>query len=114
MYVRLACFVLSVVALTGRHRSVRGRPDGHSVFPPAANGTMILIGCFLKRAGIEMIPVGYKGGSAPMTDLIGGHVPVLFRAAVGCGAARGQRRRSPSRGVERASPGGAPGRSDGE
>ena len=34
---------------------------------------------FLKRAGLEMIPVTYKGGAAaPVTDVIAGHVPTYF------------------------------------
>ncbi len=34
---------------------------------------------FLKRAGLEMIPVTYKGGgTAPLTDVIAGHVPTYF------------------------------------
>jgi tripartite-type tricarboxylate transporter receptor subunit TctC len=34
---------------------------------------------FLKRAGLEMIPVTYKGGGAiPLADLIAGHVPAYF------------------------------------
>src|SRR5262249_52346531 len=34
---------------------------------------------FLKRAGLEMIPVSYKGGgAAPLTDVIAGHVPTYF------------------------------------
>jgi tripartite-type tricarboxylate transporter receptor subunit TctC len=34
---------------------------------------------FLKRAGLEMIPVTYKGGgAAPLTDVIAGHVPTYF------------------------------------
>jgi tripartite-type tricarboxylate transporter receptor subunit TctC len=34
---------------------------------------------FLKRAGLEMTPVTYKGGgAAPLTDVIAGHVPTYF------------------------------------
>jgi tripartite-type tricarboxylate transporter receptor subunit TctC len=34
---------------------------------------------FLKRAGLEMIPVTYKGGgAAPLTDVLAGHVPTYF------------------------------------
>jgi tripartite-type tricarboxylate transporter receptor subunit TctC len=34
---------------------------------------------FLKRAGLEMVPVTYKGGgAAPLADLIAGHVPAYF------------------------------------
>ena len=58
---------------------VRQQPNKINYSAPVFGGlshlTMVL---FLKRAGLEMIPVGYKGGSAPMTDLLGGHVPVYF------------------------------------
>jgi tripartite-type tricarboxylate transporter receptor subunit TctC len=34
---------------------------------------------FLKRAGLEMVPVTYKGGgAAPLADVIAGHVPAYF------------------------------------
>jgi tripartite-type tricarboxylate transporter receptor subunit TctC len=33
---------------------------------------------FLKRAGLEMTPVSYKGGAAPLADVIAGHVPIYF------------------------------------
>jgi tripartite-type tricarboxylate transporter receptor subunit TctC len=33
---------------------------------------------FLKRAGIDMDPVAYRGGAPPMTDLVAGHVPAYF------------------------------------
>jgi tripartite-type tricarboxylate transporter receptor subunit TctC len=33
---------------------------------------------FLKRAGLEMIPVSYKGGAVPLTDVIAGHVSTYF------------------------------------
>jgi tripartite-type tricarboxylate transporter receptor subunit TctC len=34
---------------------------------------------FLKRAGLEMVPVTYKGGGAgPLADVIAGHVPAYF------------------------------------
>jgi tripartite-type tricarboxylate transporter receptor subunit TctC len=33
---------------------------------------------FLHRAGIELRPVNYKGGTAPVTDVIAGHVSVYF------------------------------------
>ena len=58
---------------------VRSQPNKINYSAPVIGGlshlTMVL---FLKRAGIEMVPVGYKGGAAPMTDLVGGHVPVYF------------------------------------
>ena len=33
---------------------------------------------FMKRAGLEMTPVSYKGGAAPLADVVAGHVPVYF------------------------------------
>jgi len=33
---------------------------------------------FLKRAGIEMTHVGYKGNAPAMSDLVAGHVPVML------------------------------------
>jgi tripartite-type tricarboxylate transporter receptor subunit TctC len=32
----------------------------------------------LNRAGLEMIPVSYKGGAPPLTDVIAGHVSTYF------------------------------------
>src|SRR6266481_2385116 len=33
---------------------------------------------FLKRAGIEMTNVSYKGNAPALTDVIAGHVPTMF------------------------------------
>ena len=38
----------------------------------------LAMGLFLKRAEIEMTPVSYKGGAAPLTDVIAGHVKTYF------------------------------------
>jgi tripartite-type tricarboxylate transporter receptor subunit TctC len=58
---------------------VRARPQklsyAASVFGSLAHLSMAL---FLKRAGLEMVPVIYKGGTAPLTDVIAGHVPTYF------------------------------------
>jgi tripartite-type tricarboxylate transporter receptor subunit TctC len=35
-------------------------------------------GLLLKRAGLQMNPVFYKGGSTPMTDVVAGHVSTYF------------------------------------
>jgi tripartite-type tricarboxylate transporter receptor subunit TctC len=56
---------------------VRARPKAiayaHGGFGTIVHLSMAL---FLKRAGIEMIPITYKGGAAPaLTDVIAGHVP---------------------------------------
>ncbi len=48
----------------------------HGGFGTIVHLSMVL---FLKRAGIEMIPVTYKGGAAPaLTDVMAGHVPVYL------------------------------------
>lgn len=56
---------------------VRAQPNrigyAHGGFGTIVHLSMVL---FLKRAGIEMIPVTYKGGAAPaVADVIAGHVP---------------------------------------
>lgn len=38
----------------------------------------LLMQLFLKRAGIEMTPVSYRGTAPALTDLIGGHIPAMF------------------------------------
>jgi len=57
----------------------RGRPGKLTYVAPIFGGlshlSMVL---FLKRAGLEMTPVSYKGGAAPLTDVIAGHVPIYF------------------------------------
>jgi|SRR5262245_5764119 len=46
----------------------------------AGPGSMVNLSMalFLNRAGIEMIPVSYKGGAGPLTDVIAGHVMSFF------------------------------------
>ena len=57
----------------------RGHPDKLTYVAPVFGGlshlSMVL---FLKRAGLEMTSVSYKGGAAPLTDVIAGHVPIYF------------------------------------
>jgi tripartite-type tricarboxylate transporter receptor subunit TctC len=57
----------------------RGHSDKLTYVAPIFGGlshlSMVL---FLKRAGLEMTPVSYKGGAAPLTDVIAGHVPIYF------------------------------------
>jgi tripartite-type tricarboxylate transporter receptor subunit TctC len=38
----------------------------------------LLMALFLKLAGLEMIPVSYRGTSQALTDLIGGQIPAMF------------------------------------
>jgi tripartite-type tricarboxylate transporter receptor subunit TctC len=57
----------------------RGQPDKLAYAAPVFGGlshlSMVL---FLKRAGLDMTPVSYKGGAAPLADVIAGHVPIYF------------------------------------
>ena len=50
--------------------------------PYAASGAGSLshlgMALFLKRAGIELTAVTYKGGAQPLTDVLGGHVPIYL------------------------------------
>jgi tripartite-type tricarboxylate transporter receptor subunit TctC len=58
---------------------VRGQPQKLS-YAASSLGSLahLSMALFLKRAGLEMIPVTYKGGAAPVTDVIAGHVPTYF------------------------------------
>jgi tripartite-type tricarboxylate transporter receptor subunit TctC len=38
----------------------------------------LLMALFLKRAGIEMTAVSYRGTAPALADLIGGHIPTMF------------------------------------
>jgi tripartite-type tricarboxylate transporter receptor subunit TctC len=38
----------------------------------------LLMALFLKRAGIEMTPVSYRGTAPALTDVMGGHIPAMF------------------------------------
>jgi tripartite-type tricarboxylate transporter receptor subunit TctC len=57
----------------------RQRPEKLAYAAPVSGGlshlSMLL---FLKRAGLEMTPVSYKGGAASLADVIAGHVPIYF------------------------------------
>ena len=50
-------------------------PYAAPVFGGLSHLSMLL---FLKRAGLEMTPVSYKGGAAPLADVVAGHVPIYF------------------------------------
>ena len=58
---------------------VRGQPQKLS-YAASTLGSLahLSMALFLKRAGLDMIPVTYKGGAAPVTDVIAGHVPTYF------------------------------------
>lgn len=57
----------------------RNRP-GELTYAAAGFGSMthLAMALFLQRAGIEMIPVMYKGGSSTMADVVAGHVKAYF------------------------------------
>lgn len=38
----------------------------------------LLMTMLLKRAGLQMIPVSYRGTAPALADLIGGHIPAMF------------------------------------
>ena len=58
---------------------VRRQPD-KLTYVSAGPGSMVHLSMalFLNRAGIDMIPVSYKGGAAPLTDVVAGHVTSFF------------------------------------
>jgi tripartite-type tricarboxylate transporter receptor subunit TctC len=43
-----------------------------------ASASNLIMSLFQKRAGIEMTNVSYRGTAPAMTDLIAGHIPVMF------------------------------------
>jgi tripartite-type tricarboxylate transporter receptor subunit TctC len=58
-----------------------GRQPGKLSYAASNIGSLahLSMALFLKRAGLEMIPVTYKGGgAAPLTDVVAGHVPTYF------------------------------------
>jgi tripartite-type tricarboxylate transporter receptor subunit TctC len=46
--------------------------------PYAGSLSNLLMSLFLKRAGLEMTSVSYRGTAPAMTDLIAGHIPTMF------------------------------------
>jgi tripartite-type tricarboxylate transporter receptor subunit TctC len=58
---------------------VRARPGqlSYAAGVPLGLGHLSMA-LFLKRAGLDMIPLTYKGGATPLTDIIAGHVPTYF------------------------------------
>ena len=87
------------------------QPDKLAYAAPVFGGfshlSMVL---FLKRAGLEMTPVSYKGGAAPLADVIAGHVPIYFATLSEVVPHARTRRHSPARGVERKARAAAAGR----
>jgi len=58
---------------------VRARPK-ELTYVSSGTGSIVHLAMvmFLQRARLEMTPVSYKGGAAPMTDVIAGHVKTYF------------------------------------
>lgn len=58
---------------------VRARPN-EIAFASGGIGSLghLTMALFLKRAGLEMNHVPYKGGGPAMSDVVAGHVPVYF------------------------------------
>ena len=75
-----------VVHPTGPFRTLRDLVDQAKAKPGAINYAHTGVGGFnhfggelLKKvAGIDMIPVPYKGGGPAMIDVMAGHIPVMF------------------------------------
>ncbi|MBI2317728.1 MAG: tripartite tricarboxylate transporter substrate binding protein [Betaproteobacteria bacterium] len=57
----------------------KARP-GQVTYASSGNGSTahLTMALFLKRAGIAMTHVAYKGNAPAMTDLLGGHVPMFL------------------------------------
>jgi tripartite-type tricarboxylate transporter receptor subunit TctC len=58
---------------------VRAQPQPLS-YASAGIGSLthLSMALFLKRAGIDMVHVPYKGGAPAMSDVVAGHVPAIF------------------------------------
>jgi tripartite-type tricarboxylate transporter receptor subunit TctC len=56
----------------------RRDPDKLSYAATFGGLSHLAMALFLKRAGIEIVPVMYKGGAAPLTDVVGGHVQLYL------------------------------------
>jgi len=59
------------------------RQHGRMIYAAVGSGsiTHLAMALFLKRAGVEMTAVMYKGGAPAVTDLIAGHVKAHFALA---------------------------------
>lgn len=59
---------------------VKGQPNRLSYGGGGGPGSVsnLLMALFLKRAGLEMTAVSYRGTAPAMSDLIGGHIPTMF------------------------------------
>jgi tripartite-type tricarboxylate transporter receptor subunit TctC len=61
------------------------RQNGKLAYAASGAGSLSHLGMalFVKRAGIEMVAVTYKGGAAPLTDVLAGHVPTYLTSVSG-------------------------------
>jgi tripartite-type tricarboxylate transporter receptor subunit TctC len=59
---------------------VKSQPNKLSYAGGGGPGSVsnLLMALFLKRAGIDMTPVSYRGTAPALTDLIAGHIPTMF------------------------------------
>jgi tripartite-type tricarboxylate transporter receptor subunit TctC len=66
----LAEFIAAVKAQPGKLSYAGGGGPG--------SVSNLLMALFLKRAGLDMIGVSYRGTAPALTDLIAGHIPAMF------------------------------------
>jgi tripartite-type tricarboxylate transporter receptor subunit TctC len=59
---------------------VKGQPQRLPYAGGGGPGSLsnLLMALFLKRAGLEMTSVSYRGTAPAMTDLVAGHIPTMF------------------------------------
>lgn len=58
---------------------VQGQPNKLVYGTPGVGGVSHLcMALLLKRAGLDMTPVSYKGNAPALNDLIAGHIPTMF------------------------------------
>jgi tripartite-type tricarboxylate transporter receptor subunit TctC len=56
----------------------RREPDKLAYAATFGGLSHLAMALFVKRAGIEVLPVMYKGGAAPLTDVVAGHVQLYL------------------------------------
>ena len=83
---------------------VKSQPNKLSYAEGSAGSvTHLSMALFLKRAGLEMTNVSYRGNAPALTDVIAGHLPTMFSNLSDALPHRADRRDPHSRGIERAS-----------
>ena len=65
---------------------VKAQPVKLSYAGGGCSASNLLMSLFLKRAGLEMQNVSYRGTAPAMTDLIAGHIPTMFAPISGAAA----------------------------